>query len=63
MLGMKGDGYYHPKAEEEYTDKGRLSWCKLCGEVRHQAIECHYHLSIMDDKGYSIRKIKLLIQE
>jgi hypothetical protein len=34
-------------------DKGPPSQCKLCGEVRHQAIGCHYHLSILDDKGVS----------
>jgi hypothetical protein len=32
-------------------DKGPPSWCKLCGEVGHQAIGCHYHPSILDDKG------------
>ncbi len=26
-----GDGYYHPKAEEEHMDQGLPSWCKLCG--------------------------------
>jgi hypothetical protein len=32
-------------------DRGPPLHCKLCGEVGHQAIGCHYHLSILDDKG------------
>jgi hypothetical protein len=31
-------------------DKGPPSWCKLCGEVGHQTMGCHYHPSILDDK-------------
>ncbi len=31
-------------------DRGPPSWCKLCGEVKHQTIGCHYHPSIMEDK-------------
>lgn len=47
MLGMKG-GW--TKAKWEYMDKGPPSRCKMCGEVGHQTIGCHYHPSILDDK-------------
>jgi len=38
MFGVRrGDSYYHPISKGEYMDRGPLSWCKLCGEVRHQS--------------------------
>jgi len=31
-------------------DRGPTSQCKLCGEVGHQTIGCHYHPSILEDR-------------
>jgi len=54
MHGTKGgDDYHHQKSREEYIDKGPPSLCKLCGEIGHQAIGCHYHPLILDDKRVS----------
>jgi hypothetical protein len=50
-LEGKGDSYYYQKTKEEYLNKRQPSWCKIYGETRHQAIGCHYHPSILDDKG------------
>jgi hypothetical protein len=38
----RGHSYYHPKVKGEYMDRGPQSRCKLCGEVGHQTILCHY---------------------
>jgi len=59
--GGGGDDYYHPKAKGEYMDRGPPSWCKLCGGGRAPNITCHYHPSILDNRGVPNPKTKPMI--
>jgi hypothetical protein len=58
-----GDDFYHLKTkggvyEQRSTIMVQIMWGSMA-----QAIGCHYHLSILDEKGYPTRKFRLVIQE